>query len=387
MPDVIESRSTCFKIHGDWLTEFCRTRAYEERAWQHAIDTLVSGIADFSYDNAVASLKGEKQLVGINDLELIDEDPAVTAEVQARCDQVYGGLYRDSSYQYFEPYAFVSGWCRDDLLGPGRVNNRRHPYPATDRYGNQDPAKDKLWRSMAYASDPARDFAVYITVPDSVRMQTSMALFAEVVVLFRPVESGPPFWVVTYNDEQEAMDAWLHCPGHQLENRDGITKYMPQHPVQKPEELRREPAPGLLNQLALDAAANMGIDPAAVLSTLEAVQGTQDRDSEPFVDKALMHAHGWITPDGKFYPCQFHEHDALGARLLKHVFKQPVPEETNACDVKCEELGCLKITTGLGVLPRITWAKEPNKAQWATAFDWCVRHGIDYKTAGLPELE
>ena len=63
-----------FSISGDWLTEHVRERMLSDME-ESALTLLVEHLDGMTYEQALAVLLGEKRLTGVNDLELVDEDP------------------------------------------------------------------------------------------------------------------------------------------------------------------------------------------------------------------------------------------------------------------------------------------------------------------------
>lgn len=84
----------------------------------------------------------------------------------------------------------------------------------------------------------------------------------------------------------------------------------------------------------------------------------------PKPDSTVSADDGWITPDGKFYPCGYMEHVWLADKLGK--------EEREA-----EKAGWVKISHGLeGKLYIHKGEREPTQKQLDTLFDWCQKHKV-----------
>jgi len=81
--------------------------------------------------------------------------------------------------------------------------------------------------------------------------------------------------------------------------------------------------------------------------------------SKPVVRDEITGTSGWLTPEGKFYPCAWMEHirtvDALGFD-----------------ERQVEKLGWIKIESTNGA---IAPEKEPTQAQINAIWDWCQREG------------
>lgn len=67
----------CFKIHGDWLTEHCRSLWADEKRPDQAIKTLMCVVENEA--QALLILCGKKKLEGVNKLAFLDDDATTSA--------------------------------------------------------------------------------------------------------------------------------------------------------------------------------------------------------------------------------------------------------------------------------------------------------------------
>ncbi len=104
--------TTHFKIDGEWLTDFVRTRVRENR-WDYSIKLLVNELSGMTYDIAMRILKGDARLTGVNDLDLADDDDQVYKE---QIKYQFAGCYVDGDGKYLRPYAVITSWGSDDLF-------------------------------------------------------------------------------------------------------------------------------------------------------------------------------------------------------------------------------------------------------------------------------
>ncbi len=150
------SQTLHFSIDGAFMTDHARNLVLEGR-WDHAMRTLVDGLEGMSTDIAISILKGDAKLVGVNDLDLEDDD---ATKYKADLDYQFAGVFADTNGRFLRPYAVVTSWGRDDLLtGDARTditNNAR---------GSQMAVVTSLGRNtyrqpLHYADNPATDIAL-----------------------------------------------------------------------------------------------------------------------------------------------------------------------------------------------------------------------------------
>lgn len=68
-----------FKVDGEWLTNFVRTRFWDEKCgYDNAIKLIQSSLCGgFSEEWCIEILEGRKKLVGINEFDLVDDNKKI----------------------------------------------------------------------------------------------------------------------------------------------------------------------------------------------------------------------------------------------------------------------------------------------------------------------
>lgn len=153
-----------FDLEGAWLANLARNRV-EEGCWERALHLLMDSLDGMTHEQAQKLLTGRADLGGwasdkdgLSYKELSDTNPLARRmdEVQAR---LYGNVFRYGD-DYWQPYATVHAWCRDDMT---HALNWGRGYLAIG-FGGRDERISAL-RTLYYANDQARDLAVYAEYP------------------------------------------------------------------------------------------------------------------------------------------------------------------------------------------------------------------------------
>lgn len=214
---VNKSGSLYFWTTGEDMTWMARDFVREGRH-EAAAQLLVDSLG-MTWDQAFSVLSGKTKLTGdsrkVEDggtggLGLDDdsiEDPETAAYLQA-IQAFYSGRYRDGEH-WFRPYAYVTGFSREDLE------------KAYDGHAPQDLVLARHWgdmpwrRAMAYANNARMDRAHILTVPNVYTEDGDMRRW----VLFEQC-SAPPVWLPKQNanDPEKALRDW-HCHSRHLEAR------------------------------------------------------------------------------------------------------------------------------------------------------------------------
>jgi len=191
-------RKAFFKVDGAWIADFALQRV-DERAWDRALTFLTETLDGMSTDDAISILKGEATLAGRSDgprgiyLRRLPKDGPTMKARQARMDFMYGDLFRYGD-KIWQPYAIVSGWCKDDYQWA--LTHRGH-------YKIFNVIDDKLngaLRSLYYADNPSQDMLVRIPV-------RWVGEFLVGDVLCRRLVDPPPFWIrVSTNDPVQFIE-------------------------------------------------------------------------------------------------------------------------------------------------------------------------------------
>ena len=87
----------------------------------------------------------------------------------------------------------------------------------------------------------------------------------------------------------------------------------------------------------------------------------------PKPDRTFKSGDGWITPDGKFYPCRYMEHIWAAHKIAGL-------EEKDA-----EKRGWIKLSDNIAMGKKVyEGGKKPTQKQRDTLFDWCNAQKVDY---------
>lgn len=104
-----------------------------------------------------------------------------------------------------------------------------------------------------------------------------------------------------------------------------------------------------------------------------------DKMPKPKPDKTFSKPLGWILPTGKFYSCEFMEHDWLASQI---------GNSPNFSKTMAHQMGWIEITHPLGQPTQfkiIYGDKEPTQKQLDTLFDWKQKYGEAEELKGAGE--
>lgn len=309
-----------FSISGRFISEHAREIMLEGE-WQDGL-AILEYVENLNYDDRIAILKGEKILVGWdkhgkNTLRLVPERRHKS--ISKKINYLYAGTVR-SRPGYWRPYAFVSNYGPEDI--------------------GCEP------RAMHYADDRQKDKCRTIQHPK----------MGNIAVLFHRIGNPPPWWKPLTNYTQDWLTSVLQYEesGNELEERgysrdyqldDESEEYLKELAVinarrrselpPTDRELDQEEANEEINQLAnpfgnfsalMPGLLSSGLNPDAITGVLAAITGKQTPvDVAPQEDEMMDGDYGWVTRDGKYYTCQYHEHSALAERLFTHYFRDQAP--------------------------------------------------------------
>jgi len=242
--------------------DFCREGRHEDAA-----RLLVEGIG-MSWDQAYDILAGKTRLNGnskkVKDggtggMGLEDDGPEneETAEYLEDIHTYYAGRYRYGD-KWFRPYAYVTGFNRQDLEG------------AYDGGAPRDLVMARHWgdmpwrRAMHYADRPGQDLAHILPVPGIYTGDGEMDRW----VLFEQTNAPPP-WLPNQNnnDEAKALRDWF-CQGHRLQAR-GPDKLL--------SEMERGLLSDALDERDIEAAVEEPLNTQRVASALNAASRLQKK--------------------------------------------------------------------------------------------------------------
>lgn len=173
-----------FSIDGGWLTEHARNLVREGR-WDHAMRTLVDGLEGMTTDIALRILKGDAKLVGVNDVDLADDDDAKYKEA---LDWHFSGVFVDSNGRYLRPYAVVTAWGSEDLCDQYTVMT-----PGSQRAEVSYRSTTRSWRNpLIYADNPNVDVSLEAdVVSGQISNTTGLGLGSKAMVLCRVLNNYP----------------------------------------------------------------------------------------------------------------------------------------------------------------------------------------------------
>lgn len=136
-----------FSISGDWLTEHVRERVLSDME-ESALLLLVENLEGMTHEHAIAILLGKKRLTGVNNLELVDEDPDAARTWHGTLLSRYGircELRGPSGRRgWFRPRAYITDLGPNDVSGEwnrikiGRNNRARFSYSRIAHYAGDD---------------------------------------------------------------------------------------------------------------------------------------------------------------------------------------------------------------------------------------------------------
>jgi phosphohistidine swiveling domain-containing protein len=173
-----------FSIDGEWLTGHVRDLVIEGR-WDHAMRTLKE-LEGMTADIAITILRGDKKLVGVNDLSLADDD---ATEYRATLDQMFSGVFVDQWGTYLRPYAVVTAWGQRDLCDgdlPTLTRGSTFADFATYRGGTR-----RSYRNPLIYADHPTDVSVKVRVPEGQTSTSRGGSLGDEIVLCRVVDGFP----------------------------------------------------------------------------------------------------------------------------------------------------------------------------------------------------
>lgn len=217
----MENKTVHFSIDGQWVADFSRTRV-QEGDYQHAL-RILDCLEGLGMDDKIAILKGEKDLVGINSVELIDGTPELKASVEEYYNYKYASLLRFEN-RYYEPYMIVNNWCAKDLP---EENDQLSPFSQKLTLKFEPRLYDNIKnifgghllngyphsRSLHYADNPKEDLA-YTFEPN--QYKDLKHKIGSGVVIFKEITEQIPFWVDSYikKTPQEAIHSAIKAKKH-----------------------------------------------------------------------------------------------------------------------------------------------------------------------------
>jgi hypothetical protein len=395
-----------FRVSGEWLTEQCRDFV-REGEWRRGLRLLVDGLEGLGHDNAIAVLTGEKRLVGVNSVDLMDEFPTVGRLYRAEVAWLFAGIVRvkncHGEHKFVRPYAYVDHWGPHDILESVVRRNRFLPPPGRGLAGPKLTGEE---RSVRYMDDPRDDVAMGVEHPD-------LGDYGKVVVLWKDARTDPPPWIEVPNVSVLSPREWVDPVGRAIEagyhlERRGHNWYAERHPDEEADQRRRYevtggpyrelkktpldeyrankglteeelPDPGegkdatgveMLTKMAIA----QGINPAAAVGLAVGLTGGDESEEDPKPDPNFHHDHGWITGDGRFWGCLYFGHKTLAVRMIRMFQgKELGPAEA---DTEAGRLNWVRISSSADTgEPKIeAHGGRVTEKQKETVRAWCAKH-------------
>ena len=191
-----------FRFAGEAVTQIARNHV-AAGDWELGLRLLTEGVRGLGYSNAVAILRGELALEGVNTVGLVQQDPEAEgfAAWQQQVQYAYAGRFRLRGVWY-RPYAVVENYGQQDAAWSAKRWGLKGDMARAP--GNN--------RALYYANDPEADLALTMDYPGWMGLTTAMRVLFEVC-------TSPPVWMQHARTAEEALSAYVHVRGYTLERR------------------------------------------------------------------------------------------------------------------------------------------------------------------------
>jgi hypothetical protein len=383
-----------FKIYGKDFTRLVRD-LMREGSWRKAFKMLMEGLIGITYEQAVSIMMGQNKLVGDSDTGLnmvkAGQKTKEAREYMAQLMYMYGTPISLADGKWYRPYAYINSYGENDIGGPDVHNADEVGWVGSMPSRSTRKGQSRVMshrRAMYYAKNPVEDKCIILKWPD--------APAVECAVLWHRCEPPPIWWEVPLSP-QAALDTFraggglLRALGSIEGSGRGFDRmdYYPDDDIDVDDEdddsSEASAAPATSSMTAqqmmtLQAMKSMpSVDPEAIASTVDAIMGNgKELDEPPERCTKLESKHGYILPNGDFYPCGFMKHAMLAARILKHVLDRN-PEDIADEEKLADNMGWIRIQTStLMDVTHIAIPKRPTQKQQNTLWDWCQKHNEEY---------
>lgn len=309
--------STChFSVEGGFITEHCRN-LWAEGAYVKAMDVLDCMIG-MQHEQKLEILFGTKQLTGVNELDLVDDDwkPAKGIDYPSYKE----GMRRGENWEELKALQEDKAWqIAYDEWPYSRKGFAAHTFEAT----------------------------TFSKVEKLVGKERAEAIFAEVQdnMMDRQANSFKTSKSVDLEVEPERPDV------------DPLTLLYAQ-----------------AQQNILMGALEQGLD----IDSVPTIDAMMNRGSkiEVVLDEKMTSASGWLLPNGNFYGCGAMEHIGLAESLLEHIGSSMT--NTSNAELIGESFGWIKISRSMMGF-YVGCKKKPTKKQLNKLWDYSVLHKKDYE--------
>lgn len=322
-----------FSIHGEAVTEQARTFVLEEN-WEYAVRFLMDSLVGFTYDHAFSILSGNYKLIGINEVDLVEEDEDAKKEYLAKVNYLYSNVVLDKVH--FKPYGYISFFSEQDVnLRTFKLNKyvNLDSTVAPCSYSSNDPKMIRwsLARCTYYMNDMRNDKAVICNYNGK-----------EVCVLFEEVKNYPLF-LSPISGPNAYQKAIKNLELNDLSEK--FAKFNLESSVKNPEKKVVE---NIIEEI---------LEPTEL-----------EKSFINLLKNGFSNAHdlnaicGWISPDGYIIPCEYYQHITLASCIS---------DKLGLKTTDLESLGYIKLQNkDLFLYPH----KNITQKQYDTIFDYCELH-------------
>jgi len=189
-----EVKRVYFKIDGEFLSNFARTRVIEG-AWEQALKMLVNDCGT-THDQAIEIMRGHATFTGVAEIgnpdshlgwKKLSKTGKIAKDVAKQLDYMYGHVFKYKD-KYWKPYACVHGWQEEDMMFARSYTGQRNIVNGDMRASNRFP--NGALRSLFYANSHEKDLLVIL----SNKSDEMTDVLCEQV-------NTPPFWLdIPLND-------------------------------------------------------------------------------------------------------------------------------------------------------------------------------------------
>jgi hypothetical protein len=314
-------RTASFSISGEFITNHARER-WSEGAYAKAME-LLECLKGATHEQHLEILFGKKKLIGVNELDLVDDD-------------------WDPASEYWDYPSYHEGMSRGDYY-----------------HELKELRDEKAWK-IAYDEWPysRQGFVAHTHEHSSWRKVEALVGKERANHIFSQVQ-----------DDMIDRPSYFNRPP----KKDTISPDTTWTPSSKSAEA--DPLT-MMYSTAQQNLLMMTIENGGDISSLPSVDAMMNRGSnvEVVLDDHMTSASGWLLPNGNYYGCGPMEHIGLAESLLEHI---KVEHDGNA-ERAAETLGWVKISkTGFGLY--VCCERKPTKKQFNRLWDYSVVHKKDYE--------
>lgn len=329
-----------FSISGDFLTSQARDFVLDND-WDRGLSFLMDSLVGITMEQCQSILDGSKKLIGINDLDMVDETEEEKEKYLKKLDFLFAGIVKDGN-QYFKPYAFVDSWGEDDTRISSLKVNKYNCYldsavPPRLPGDNARFSKWSLARNNYYMDNPFNDKTVVVKDDDN----------QDVVVLWKEVRI-PPTWIKVFKGTESYEKAYKSFIKTQFLSHRGAftdkTISKKTDSVADKFDLELNEVDSVLNKFQQDQDYFEQI--------IEAYKKALENSNSALHD--INATCGWMDVKGNIIPCKYSEHTKLAFAI-------------------CEKRFNIETSTPDDFLIKNGWIKLQNKRFWLSDQNWKVK--------------